>query len=199
MAISQTPARSVVTTWTFEPGHTAAEFKARHMMVSWVRGHIKNIRGTLTFDPDRPAEARTEAEMDVADLWTGVKERDDHLKSADFFDAARFPKIHFKSTSVERVGADLYRVHGDLTIRDVTRPVTLEVRYLGQWETPWSEGGVNLGPRTRAGFEATARIDRKDFGVSWNASLDRGGLVVSDAIDLTIDVEAIKESQVSSG
>ncbi len=193
MAISETPVRPGVTTFTFEPGHTAVEFKARHMMVSWVRGHIKNVRGSLKFDPDRPAEARTEAEMDVADLWTGVKERDDHLKSADFFDAARFPKIFFKSTSVECVGADQYRVHGDLTLRGVTRSVTLEVRYLGQWETPWWEGGVNRGPRIRAGFEATARIDRKDFGVNWNDSLDRGGLVVSDAIDLTIDVEAIQQ------
>lgn len=193
MAIAESPARSRLATWTFEPGHSEAEFKARHMMVSWVKGMIKNVRGTLEFDPDRPGEGSVEAEMDAGGLWTGVKERDDHLKGPDFLDAARHPTITFKSRSVECVGSDEIKVIGDLTIRGVTRPVTLDVRYLGQWETPWWQGGKNLGPKIRAGFEATARIDRKDFGVSWNDTLDRGGKVVGEEVLITLEVEAVRD------
>ena len=191
MAIATSPARTALATWTFEPGHTGAEFRARHMMVAWVRGHIKNVRGTLKFDPLRPAEGSVEVEMDATDLWTGVKQRDDHLKSADFLDVANHPKITFRSTKVEVVGADEFLVHGDLTIRGVTRPVMLEARYQGQWVTPWWEDGVDKGPKSRAGFVATALINRKDFGVNWNDQMDRGGVVVSDYLYLTLDVEAV--------
>jgi polyisoprenoid-binding protein YceI len=179
--------------WFLEPGHTAAEFRARHMMVSWVRGHFKNVRGTLDFDPDNPRTTSVEVSIDAGGLWTGEPDRDAHLRTADFLDVENHPKITFRGSDVELVGAEEGKLRGELTIRGITRPVSLEVRYLGQWQTPWWEGGVDKGPRTRAGFLATTRIDRKDFGVNWNATLDRGGVVVSDDVYITIDAEAIRE------
>jgi polyisoprenoid-binding protein YceI len=179
--------------WFFEPGHTAAEFCARHMMVSFVRGHFKNVHGTLDFDAENPSATSVEATIDARGLWSGEPDRDAHLRSADFLDAENHPTITFRGKGVELVGANEGKLSGDLTIRGVTRPVTLDVRYLGQWDTPWWENGVDKGPRTRAGFLATTRINRKDFGVSWNGVLDRGGLVVGDDVDITVDVEAIRE------
>jgi polyisoprenoid-binding protein YceI len=177
--------------WFFEPGHTAAEFRARHMMVSWVRGHFKDIHGTMDWDPANPGAATVEATIDARKLWSGEPDRDAHLKSADFLDVENHPTITFKSTGTDLCGADRARLHGNLTIRGVTWPVTLDVRYLGQWQTPWWEDGVDKGPKTRAGFTATTRINRQDFGVSWNGALNRGGFVVSDEVDITIDAEAI--------
>jgi polyisoprenoid-binding protein YceI len=179
--------------WFFEPGHTAVEFRARHMMVSWVRGHFKDVHGTLEFDPENPRAASVEATIDARRLWSGEADRDAHLKSADFLDVERHPTITFRSTGVALRGANEARLRGELTIRGVTKPVTLDVRALGQWQTPWWEDGVDKGPKTRAGFVATTRINRHDFGVSWNGTLDRGGIVVSDDVDITIDAEAILE------
>ena len=178
--------------WFFEPGHTAAEFCARHMMVSCVRGHFKNVHGTLDFDPENPSVASVEVTIDAGGLWSGEPDRDAHLKGADFLDVENHPKITFRGSEVELRGADEATLRGELTVRGVTRPVTLDVHYLGQWETPWWEDGVDKGPKTRAGFVATARINRKDFGVNWSGALDRGGFVVSDNVDITIDVEAIR-------
>jgi polyisoprenoid-binding protein YceI len=180
--------------WSFEPGHSAAEFRARHMMVTHVRGHFKNVHGTLNFDPDNPKNSSVEAIIDAKGIWTGEPQRDDHLRSADFLDVANHPQITFKGSDVEILGGNDFRVSGDLTIRGVTRKAALDVRYLGQWQTPWWEDGVDKGPKTRAGFVATTTINRQDFGVSWNDTMDRGGIVVGNNLDLTIDVEAILES-----
>jgi len=180
--------------WFFEPGHTAAEFCARHMMITYVRGCLKNVRGSLTFDPQRPQESTVEVVIDARQLWTGEPDRDAHLKSADFLDVNKHPTITFRSTKVELLGGHDYEAAGNLTIRGVTRPVTLKVTYLGQWQTPWWEDGVDKGPKIRAGFVATARINRHDFGVSWNAPLDRAGVVVGDILEITVDAEAILES-----
>jgi polyisoprenoid-binding protein YceI len=177
--------------WTFEPGHTAAEFSARHMMVTYVRGHFKNIRGSLTFDPADPSKALVEATIDAAGIWTGEPDRDVHLRSADFLDVANHPTITFKGDRVDVLGENEATVSGDLTVRGITRSVPLRVRYLGQWQTPWWEDGVDKGPKTRAGFTATTTVDRHDFGVSWNAPLDKGGIVVGNTIEITIDAEAI--------
>jgi len=177
--------------WTFEPGHTAAEFCARHMMVTCVRGHFKNVRGTLDFDLEHPESASVEVTIDARGLWSGEPDRDAHLKSADFLDVENHPTITFRGKGARRVGADEAVLPGELTIRGITRPVSLHVRYLGQWPTPWWEDGVDKGPKTRAGFLATTRINRKDFGVNWNGALDRGGVVVSDDVEITIDAEAI--------
>jgi polyisoprenoid-binding protein YceI len=179
--------------WTFEPGHTAAEFCARHMMVTYVRGHFKNVRGTLEFDPDNPRASSAQVTIDTNGIWTGEPDRDAHLRSADFLDVQNHPEITFQSDQVDIIGDHDYMLTGDLTIRGVTRRVTLRVRYLGQWKTPWWEDGVDKGPKTRAGFVVTTEINRHDFGVSWNSALERGGIVVGNTVEITIDAEAIRE------
>jgi len=177
--------------WFFEPGHTAAEFCVRHMMVTYVRGHFKNVHGTLFFDPANPRAASVEVTIDAAGIWTGEADRDAHLKSADFLDVEHHPKITFKGDRVEVIGENDAVVTGELTIREITRTVALRVHYLGQWQTPWWEDGVDKGPKTRAGFIATTTINRLDFGVSWNARLENEGLVVGTTVEITIDAEAI--------
>jgi polyisoprenoid-binding protein YceI len=178
--------------WFLEPGHTAAEFSARHMMVTNVRGAFKNVHGTLEFDEENPAAASVEVTIDARGLWTGEPERDAHLRSADFLDVEHHPEIRFAGRLSKLLGAHEYEVSGELTIRGITRPAVLVVRYLGQWLTPWWEGGVDRGPRLRAGFVATTTVNRHDFGVSWNDLLDRGGAVVADEVAITIDAEAIR-------
>lgn len=180
--------------WIFEPGHTAAEFCARHMMVTWVRGHFKNIHGTLFFDPANPRAASVDVTIDANGIWSGEPDRDAHLRSADFLDAENYSQILFKGNEVELIGANEARLTGELTVRGVTRKVPLSVRYLGQWQTPWWEGGIDKGPKTRAGFMVTTTINRLDFGVSWNAPLEKHGVVVGNTVEITIDAEAILES-----
>ncbi|PSJ28562.1 polyisoprenoid-binding protein [Streptosporangium nondiastaticum] len=182
-----------VTRWFFEPGHTGAEFRARHMMVTYVRGQLKNVRGSLEVDPADPEKARVEAVVDATQVYTGQEQRDAHLRSADFFACDTHPEWTFTGTGVRQASATEFEVTGDLTIRGTTRPVTFDVTYLGQWDTPWWEDGRDAGPRRRAGFTATTRLNRQDFGVSWNDVVDRGGVVVSDMVDVTVDVEAVLE------
>lgn len=178
-------------TWTLEPGHTAAGFRARHMMVTYVRGHFKNVLGSLQFDPENPSQSSVEVTIDAKEIWTGEADRDAHLRNSDFLDVENHPHITFKGDGAAVRSAHEYTVTGDLTIRGITRKVDLDVSFLGQWGTPWWEDGVDKGPKTRAGFVATASINRHDFNVSWNAELDKGGLVVGDIVDITIDAEAI--------
>lgn len=177
--------------WVFEPGHSAAEFSARHMMVSKVRGAFKNVEGSIVVDPNDPTGVVVEATIKVGEVWSGESARDDHLRSADFFDAENHPEITFRSTNLRIVSPNDLLLAGDLTIRGVTHEVTLEVQDLGRWDTPFWEDGEDKGPITRAGFCATAHINRQDFGVSWNSAMDRGGVVVSDVVDVVIDVEAL--------
>ncbi len=181
--------------WFLEPGHTSAQFCARHMMVTYVRGHFKNVRGNLVFDEKDPASASVEAIIDAKGLWTGEPDRDAHLRSADFLDVERHPEIRFRGAVAQRLGALDVRVKGDLTIRGITHPAVLDVHYLGRWTTPWWEGGVDKGPKLRAGFIAETTINRHDFGVSWNSPLDLGGVVVGDEVRITIDAEAILEEE----
>lgn len=171
--------------WRFEPGHTAAEFCVRHMMVTYVRGHFKNIRGTLKFDPERPEDGWAEATINAAELWTGEPERDAHLRSGEFLDIKHHPQITFKSTKVEPTARNEYKVTGELAVRGVTKPVTLDVRYLGKARSPFDD--------TRVGFIAETRINRRDFDVNWNADMKDGGAVVGGEVLITIDAEAILE------
>jgi polyisoprenoid-binding protein YceI len=184
--------------WTFEPGHTAAEFRARHMMVTYVRGAFKNVHGTLDFDPEHPRLSSVEAMIDASGIWTGEPQRDAHLRSADFLDVEHYPQITYRGEHVELIGDHDYIVTGELTIRGVTRSVSLRVIYLGQWQTPWWEEQagewIDKGPRLRAGFVATTEVNRHDFGVRWNDTMDKGGVVVGDTVSITIDAEAVWES-----
>ncbi|MEU4955309.1 YceI family protein [Streptomyces lavendulae] len=182
-----------MTKWFFEPGHTAAEFRARHMMVTYVRGQLKNVHGLLEVDPDEPEKARVEATVDATQVYTGQPQRDAHLRSADFFDVEHHPTWTFVGSRIHQASGTEFEVTGELMVRGVTRLVTFDVTYLGQWDTPWWEEGRDLGPRRRAGFTARTRINRHDFGVSWNDVVDRGGVVVSSMVDVTVDVEAVLE------
>jgi polyisoprenoid-binding protein YceI len=178
-------------TWIFEPGHTEAEFRARHMMVTWVRGMFKDIHGRLELDWDRCTDATFEGVIDATGIWTGEPARDEHLRSADFLDVENHPKITFAGRFTERTGATTFKGEVDLTIRDVTRTVSLDIASMGQWKTPFWVGDENKGELRRVGFEASARIDRRDFGVSWQDEIPGGGVVVSNEIDLVLDVETI--------
>lgn len=181
--------------WIFEPGHSAAEFAVRHMMVSHMRGLFKNVHGSLDFEPDSPADAAAvEATFKASGIWTGDDERDAHLRGPDFLNVAAHPDIVFRSSEVRCVGEADFRVAGDLTLCGVSRPVVLATHFLGRWQCPYWMGDRDLGPTRRIGFVATAAINRHDFGVSWNAPLERGGLVVGDEVAITLDVEAILES-----
>jgi polyisoprenoid-binding protein YceI len=185
--------------WVFEPGHTAAEFRARHMMVCWVRGHFKDVHGWLSFDPDFPTEVSIEATIQADKLWTGEPQRDTHLRSGDFLDVANHPTISFKSTASKCVGASDYEVTGDLTIRGISRPVLLSMRCLGAWSTPyWTDAG-DAGPVTRIGFVGETHINRHDFRVSWNGELTNRGVIVGDDIVIKLDIEALHESELQTG
>jgi polyisoprenoid-binding protein YceI len=180
-----------VATWIMEPGHTEAEFRAGHMMITWVRGLFKDIHGQLELDWDRCLEATFQGEIDATGIWTGEPRRDEHLRSADFLDVESHPEITFSGSFAERTGARTFKGDVDLTIRGVTRRVPLDIASLGEWKTPFWVEEENKGELRRIGFEATARIDRRDFGVSWQDEIPGGGVVVSNEIELTLDVEAI--------
>ena len=180
-----------MSTWIFEPGHTEAEFRARHMMVSWVRGLFKDIHGRLELDWDRCVEATFEGDINAAGIWTGQQQRDEHLRSADFFDVENHSKITFAGHFTERTGGTTFKGEVELTIRGVARTVPLDIVSLGEWKTPFWVGEENKGDMRRLGFEARATINRHDFGVSWQDQLPGGGVVVSNEIELVLDVEAI--------
>jgi polyisoprenoid-binding protein YceI len=180
-----------MSTWIFEPGHTEAEFRARHMMVTWVRGLFKDIHGRLEFDWGSCLDATFEGIIDATGLYTGEPNRDAHLRSADFFDVENHPQITFAGGFSDRTGAETFKGEVDLTIRGTTRAVALDIRSLGEWKTPFWVGDENRGELRRIGFEATARINRHDWGVSWQDEIPGGGVVVSNEIDLSLDIEAM--------
>jgi polyisoprenoid-binding protein YceI len=177
--------------WIFEPGHTEAEFRARHMMVTWVRGLFKDIHGKLELDLDHCEDATFEGEIDAAGIWTGQVDRDAHLRAADFLDVENHPKITFAGRFTERTGATTFKGEVELTIRGVTKTVALDIVSLGEWKTPFWAGDENKGELRRIGFEAKAALNRHDFGVSWQDELPGGGVVVGNEIDLVLDAEAI--------
>ena len=173
-----------VTTWTIDPAHTLVEFSAKHMMIATVKGRFAEVEGTVRIDEANPSASSAQAVIKAASLDTRTEQRDAHLKSADFLEVEKYPELRFVSTKVEPLGGDRYRVTGDLTIRDVTRPVVLDVTHEGQSKDPW--GGERMG------FSATTRIDRRDFGLVWNQSLETGGVLVSNDIRINLEVELVK-------
>ena len=180
-----------MTTWIFEPGHTEAAFRARHMMVTWVRGLFKDIHGEMEFDLEDCIGSTFSGEIDASKVWTGEPDRDAHLRSADFFDVENHPTISFSGTITERYGETSFKAVAELTIRGTTLPVEMDVSYLGQWESPFWVGDENKGRLRRIGFEARTTIDRFDFGVSWQDHIPRGGVVVGKEIQLILDVQAL--------
>jgi polyisoprenoid-binding protein YceI len=171
--------------WEIDPSHSQATFAVKHMMISTVKGHFNVLSGKLHIDEQNPAASWVEAQVEAASIDTRDANRDGHLQSPDFFDVANYPLISFKSTNVEHVDGEEYRVLGDLTIRGVTKPVTFKAEYSGQGKDPW--GG------TRAGLSATAKIDRRDFGLTFNAPLEAGGVMLGNDVKIEIDLEAVSK------
>jgi polyisoprenoid-binding protein YceI len=182
-----TPAtlQSTTTTWNIDPAHSAAEFKVKHMMIANVKGQFAKVSGTLTLDDSDPANSHVEATIEAASIETRDAQRDAHLKSADFLHAEKFPTLSFRSTRISRVRTEEHSVEGDLTIRGVTRKVVFSVEGpTPPAKDPWGN--------TRVAVSATTKINRKDFGLTWNAALETGGILVGDEVAITLDVEFVK-------
>ena len=179
------PAAGASTTWQLDPAHTNVEFSVKHLMLARVKGRFTGVAGTVMLAAE-PTASTVEVVIDAASIDTREAKRDAHLRSADFFDVERFPTITFRSSDVRPAGAGDLRIVGDLTIRDVTREVTLEVTDEGRGTDPW--GGE------RAGFSATAVIDRRDFGLTWNQALETGGVLVGNEIRISLEVELVKQA-----
>jgi polyisoprenoid-binding protein YceI len=177
--------------WDLDPAHTRIGFSAKHAMVTNVRGAFNEVAGSFHVDFDEPANSHAELHLVVASVDTRNAQRDEHLRSADFFDAEKWPEIVFTSTRIEEVGDNALVVSGDLTIRDVTKPVTVPLEFTGVQNDPFG----NL----RAGFEGTRRIDRREFGLEWNTPLDAGGVLVSEKITLEFEISATKRADDAQG
>jgi polyisoprenoid-binding protein YceI len=178
------------TTWTIDPAHSSVELAVKHMMFTTVRGRFKDVKGTVVVDEQNPDNSKVDVEIGAASIDTGVADRDGHLRSADFLTVEEFPTITFRSKRVEgamQKEGDQFKVTGDLTIRGTTFEVTLDCVYEGMGKDPW--GG------TRAGARATTRIDRRDWGLKWNQTLETGGILVANEVRIEIEVQAVKASE----
>jgi polyisoprenoid-binding protein YceI len=181
MTTTHTPSQLAAGTWTVDPTHTTVGFVARHMMLSKVRGTFGEFTAEVTIGDD-PLTSTVRAEVQMASIDTGNGDRDGHLRTNDFFDIENHPTMTLVSTGIERA-ADTYVLHTDLTVRGVTRPVDFALELGGIGQDPWGN--------TRAGFEATATINRKDFGIEWNTALETGGVLVGDKVDIELDVQLV--------
>lgn len=173
-------------TWQVDGAHSSVGFSVRHMVISKVRGRFGKWQARLDLDPSDPTRSSVAVEIDASSVDTGIADRDAHLRSPDFLDAAAWPTLRFQSRRVEQATPDRLRVTGDLTIRNVTREVVLDVEQGGQGKDPWG----NL----RTGFTATASIQRKDFGLTWNQALETGGVLVADRVDIEIELQAVAQA-----
>jgi polyisoprenoid-binding protein YceI len=172
-------------TWDIDSAHTTAGFKVRHLMIANVKGEFTGVTGTVNLDDQDVLKSHVEVSIDVSSVNTGNPDRDKHLKNADFFDAPKFPKLTFKSTKVEKAG-DKLLLSGDLTLHGVTKPVTLTAELSSEIKDPWG--------KTRRGVTATGKVNRKDFGLVWNKTLDGGGVAVGDEVQLTVEAELTKKA-----
>jgi polyisoprenoid-binding protein YceI len=172
-------------TWTIDPAHTEIGFAVRHLMLSTVRGRFGAVTGTVTVDEKNPKAAQVDVTIDVTSVDTRQEMRDNHLRSPDFFDVAKYQTMHFVSKRIEGDVTKKFRVVGDLTIKDRTREVTLDVTLEGRAIDPWGND--------RVGFSATGKLNRADFGLTWNQALETGGVVVGDEIKLSIDAELVRQ------
>jgi polyisoprenoid-binding protein YceI len=173
-------------TWNIDAAHSAINFSVRHMVFAKVRGRFASWTGALALHDDDITQSSVNVEIDASSIDTGVGDRDNHLRSGDFFDVEAFPKLTFVSTQIESVGDDRYRVHGNLTIRDVTREVVLDTEFGGRAKDPWGN--------QRVAFTAKTSLDRADFGLEWNQLLEAGGVLVGQRIEIELDVQAVQAS-----
>ncbi|MGN9794673.1 YceI family protein [Streptomyces sp. OZ13] len=170
--------------YTIDPAHSSIGFTVRHAMVTNVRGSFGEHEGKLVLDGTEPARSTAAIDVAIASIDTGIADRDGHLRSGDFFDAETFPKMTFRSTGAEQLGGDKYRISGDLTIKDVTRPIAIDLEFQGS--------ATDVYGNERVGFEGGTEILRSDWGLTWNAALETGGVMVSDKVKLNFDISAIK-------
>jgi polyisoprenoid-binding protein YceI len=170
--------------WEIDTVHSGVAFTVRHMVIAKVHGQFTKWTGTLDLDTTNLTLSKVEVKIEAASIDTRDAQRDGHLRSADFLDAEKYPHIEFRSARIEEVGGKKYKVHGDLTVRGVKREVVLDTVFGGQAKDPWGN--------QRVGFEATTKIDRKDFGLQWNTALEAGGFLVGDAVDVSLEIEAKK-------
>jgi polyisoprenoid-binding protein YceI len=177
-----------MTKYVFDPAHTSVNFSLKHMMVTTVRGQFRQFDGALNYDADNIENSTVEAIIQVDSINTGQEQRDGHLRSPDFFGVETYPTMTFKSTKVEKTGDNTAKVTGDLTIRDVTKPVTLDVEFLGEHLSPLSGQKV-------LGFESTAKINREDFGLTWNQAIETGGVLIGKEVKINLDVQAVPAPQ----
>lgn len=184
MTASTTPASTGVTTWTIDAAHSRVEFAVKHLMISTVRGSFAGVSGAVQIDEQDWTKSTVQATIDVGTISTGQEQRDAHLRSPDFFDAEQFPTLTFVSKRVEGASTEQFKVIGDLTIHGVTREVTLDVTEEGRGGDPW--GGQRIA------FLAKTAIDRRDFGLTWNQALETGGLVVSNDVKITLELQVSK-------
>src|SRR5215217_909826 len=172
------------TTWKLDPSHTTVEFVAKHMMITTVKGRFAEFEGTIVADEEHLADSSVEVTMKAASLDTRSEQRDAHLRSPDFLDVERYPEVTFRSTGL-RGTKESFELTGDLTIRGVTRPITLDVTFEGEGKDPW--GG------TRASFSAHGKFDRRDFGLTWNVALETGGILVSNEVKINIEAQVVAQ------
>jgi polyisoprenoid-binding protein YceI len=183
MTTTRTLTKPEARTWAIDPAHTRLGFVARHLVASKVRGSFESFAGTIEVADDL-TESKVDVSIDTASVTTGATDRDNHLRSADFFDVENFPTMRFESTEIKDLGDGSFEINGNLTIRDITKPVTLDTVYLGIISDPWGNG--------KAMLEATTRINREDWGLTWNAPLETGGVLVSKEITIELEVQAAK-------
>jgi polyisoprenoid-binding protein YceI len=174
------------TTWAIDPTHSEVQFKVKHLMVSTVTGSFGQFEGTVEMAGDDFADAEINFSADIASISTNNEQRDAHLKSGDFFDAEQFPKLTFSSTSLKKTGDDTYELLGDLTMHGVTKPVTLKAEYGGQMQDFYGQ--------TKAGFEVSGVLKRKEFGLTWDGVTEAGGVVVSDDVRLLMNIQVTKQA-----
>ena len=175
--------------WQLDKAHSGINFSVRHMMISAVRGRFEEFDGTFDLNEADPSQSKIEVQIQAASINTRDAQRDGHLKSPDFLDVEKYPTLSFKSKRIERVGSENVRLVGDLTIKDVTKEVVLDVEYAGQAKSPW--GTIN------AGFTAKTKINRKDWGLTWNVALETGGVLVGEEITISIELEIVKQAEPS--
>ncbi|WP_329194131.1 YceI family protein [Streptomyces sp. NBC_01435] len=187
VALAVDPALAALTgDYAIDPAHSSIGFTVRHAMVTNVRGTFGEHEGSLKLDGSDPANSTASIDVRIGSVDTGIADRDNHLVSGDFFDAEQFPLMTFRSTRAEQLGGDTYRVTGDLTIKDVTRPLSIDLEFNGS--------ATDVYGNERVGFEGSADILRSDWGLTWNAALETGGVMVSDKVKLNFDISAIKSA-----
>jgi polyisoprenoid-binding protein YceI len=182
METKQMTSAAAVRTYAIDKSHSEATFQVRHL-VTRVRGRFTDFEGTVEFDEENPERSKVGVAIQAGSVDTGDATRDNHLRTGDFFDAEKFPTLAFRSTKVTKTGQDTFDVAGDLTIRGVTRPVTLAVTFLGKATDPWGN--------ERVGFEGALKINRKDYGLMWNATLETGGFLVGDEVKIGLQIQAV--------